>query len=137
VKSVFVDSSGFFALLVHEDQFHEHAYALFQQANTERWRLVTTNVVVIEAYALFLIRSQGGRRDAIRFLDMIAADKYRIERIRKADEERAIALVHAHEDKTYSLCDALSFIVMERLHIREAIAFDRHFRSYGRFTILE
>ena len=136
MKSVFVDSSGFFALLVQEDQFHEHADVLFQQANTERWRLVTTNVVVIEAYALFLIRSQSGRRDAIRFLDMITADKYRIERIRKADEERAIALVHAHEDKTYSLCDALSFIVMERLHIREAIAFDRHFRSYGRFTIL-
>jgi predicted nucleic acid-binding protein len=136
MKSVFVNSSGFFALLVQEDQFHEHARSLFQRANTERWRLVTTNVVVIEAYALFLIRSQGGRRDAIRFLDMIAADKYRIERIRKADEERAIALVHAHEDKTYSLCDALSFIVMERLRIHEAIAFDRHFRSYGRFTIL-
>ena len=136
MKSVFVDSSGFFALLVQEDQFHEHAHALFQQANTERWRLVTTNVVVIEAYALFLIRSHRRRRDAIKFLDMIAADKYRIERIRKADEDRAIALVHAHEDKAYSLCDALSFIVMERLQIREAIAFDRHFRSYGRFTIL-
>ncbi len=67
---------------------------------------------------------------------MLAADKYQIERIRKADEERAIALVHAHEDKTYSLCDALSFIVIERLHIREAITFDRHFRSYGRFTVL-
>ena len=104
--------------------------------NTERWLLVTTNVVVIEAYALFLIRSQHGRRDALKFLDMLAVDKYRIERIRKTDEERAIALVHAHEDKTYSLCDALSFLVMERLPIREAIAFDRHFRSYGRFTIL-
>jgi predicted nucleic acid-binding protein len=113
MKSVFVNSSGFFALLVQEDQFHEHARSLFQRANTERWRLVTTNVVVIEAYALFLIRSQGGRRDAIRFLDMIAADKYRIERIRKADEERAIALVHAHEDKTYWLSD----ISRGRFHI--------------------
>jgi predicted nucleic acid-binding protein len=45
-------------------------------------------------------------------------------------------LVRAHQDKTYSLCDALSFIVMERLRLTEAIAFDRHFRSYGRFTIL-
>lgn len=31
---------------------------------------------------------------------------------------------------------ALSFVVMERLRINEAIAFDRHFREYGRFTIL-
>jgi len=44
--------------------------------------------------------------------------------------------LRAHEDKSYSLCDALSFVVMERLRIREAIAFDQHFRAYGRFTIL-
>jgi predicted nucleic acid-binding protein len=67
---------------------------------------------------------------------MVTSDEYQLERIRKADEERAAALVRAHEDKSYSLCDALSFVVMERLRINEAIAFDRHFREYGRFTIL-
>ena len=59
-----------------------------------------------------------------------------VERVRKRDDEQAIALLGAHEDKSYSLCDALSFVVMERLRIKEAIAFDRHFRAYGRFTIL-
>ena len=48
----------------------------------------------------------------------------------------ACSLVRAHEDKMYSLCDAASFVVMERLGIREAIAFDRHFREYGQFVIL-
>jgi predicted nucleic acid-binding protein len=57
-------------------------------------------------------------------------------RVLKNDEENAIALVRAHEDKPYSFCDALSFVVMERLRIREAIAFDRDFRSYGRFALL-
>lgn len=66
----------------------------------------------------------------------MASDAYHVERIRKADEKRAIALVRGHEDKDYSLCDALSFVVMERLHIAEAIACDRHFRAYGRFTVL-
>jgi predicted nucleic acid-binding protein len=136
VKRVFVDTSGFFALLVEEDQFHQYARLLFQRANAERWRLVTTNVVIIETYALLLVRSHRGRHDALRFLDMIEKDAYQVERIRKTDEARAIALVRAHQDKTYSLCDALSFIVMERLRLTEAIAFDRHFRSYGRFTIL-
>jgi len=70
------------------------------------------------------------------FLDMVGDDAYHVERARKHDEERAIALLRAHEDKSYSLCDALSFVVMERLRIKEAIAFDRHFRAYGRFTIL-
>ena len=67
---------------------------------------------------------------------MVGDDAYRVERVRKGDDERAIALLRAHEDKSYSLCDALSFVVMERLRIRDAIAFDRHFREYGRFTIL-
>jgi predicted nucleic acid-binding protein len=54
-------------------------------------------------------------------------------RVRKRDEERAVALLRSHEDKSYSLCDALSLVVMERLRVTE---FDRHFRAYGRFTIL-
>ena len=136
MRHVFVDSDGFFALLAQEDQFHEHAQALFQRANTGRWRLVTTNAVIMETYTLLLVRSHGGRGNAIRFLDMIAADAYRVERIRGADEERAQVLVHEHKDKAYSLCDALSFVVMERLGIQEATAFGRHFRAYGRFTIL-
>jgi predicted nucleic acid-binding protein len=137
VTRVFVDSGGFFALLAPEDRFHERARALFLRANGERWRLVTTNVVVIETYALLLTRSRGGRQNALNFLDMVTADAYQVERIRRADEERAFALVRAHQDKAYSLCDALSFVVMERLGITEAIAFDRHFRAYGRFTILQ
>lgn len=136
MKRVFVDSGGFFALLAPEDQFHAYAGALFQRANSERWGLVTTNAVVIETHALLLARSRGGRRNALGFLDILANDAYHIERIRKADEERAMALVRGHEDKDYSLCDALSFVVMERLGIAEAIAFDRHFRAYGRFTVL-
>ena len=46
------------------------------------------------------------------------------------------SLLRAHDDKTYSLCDAMSFVVMERLSITDAIAFDRHFAEYGRFALL-
>ena len=136
MKSVFVDSGGFFALLAPEDKLHPRAQALFQRANQDPWLLVTTNAVLFETYALLLARSRGGRDNAIHFLDMIATDAYQVVRIRKADEDQAIALVRAHQDKGYSLCDALSFVVMERLHITEVIAFDRHFQTYGRFTLL-
>lgn len=136
MRRVFVDSGGFFALLQREDRYHARAAALFALADRERWALVTSNAVVIEAYALFLSRSQGGRRDAIQFLDALRHTGCRVEPIRPRDEDRAVALVRAHEDKNYSLCDALSFVVMERLRIKEVIAFDRHFREYGGFTVL-
>ena len=60
MKPVFVDSSGFFAHFVAADAFHEKATSLFRQAKAERWRLVTTNAVVFEAYALFLYRTRNG-----------------------------------------------------------------------------
>jgi predicted nucleic acid-binding protein len=102
----------------------------------ESWRLITTNAVVIETYALLLVRTREGRSKAIEFLDRLDRTTVHVERVHVEDERQAIALVRAHTDKTYSLCDALSFVVMERLRVAEAIAYDRHFREYGHFTIL-
>jgi predicted nucleic acid-binding protein len=136
MRQVFVDTGGFVGLLIAEDVSHGRARDLLGRANAERWQLVTTNAVVFETYSVLLMRSRDRRRGAMTFLDLVAADAYRIERVRPEDEERAVALVREQADKTYSLVDALSFMVMERLGIDEAIAFDRHFRDYGRFRIL-
>lgn len=133
---VFVDTGAFFALLVADDRSHARARALFEQATRERWRLVTTNAVVNETYALLLVRARDGRTRAISFLDGLAGSDVRVERIRAADEARAFELVRRHRDKSYSLCDAQSFVVMERLGLANAISFDRHFRDYGRFAVL-
>jgi len=72
----------------------------------------------------------------LKFLDAVQGDAYDVVRVSRDDEAKAIELIIAHRDKMYSLCDALSFVVMERLRISEAIAFDQDFRSYGRFAVL-
>jgi predicted nucleic acid-binding protein len=136
VKRVFVDSGGFFSLLVRGDSAHEEARRVFEQANAERWTLVTTNTVVVETYALLLNRTRQGRDSAIAFLDHLDRTAFRVERVSEGDEQKAGALVRAHTDKTYSLCDAQSFVVMEGLRIREAIAADEDFRQYGLRTLL-
>jgi uncharacterized protein len=138
LKRVFVDTGGFVALLVAEDRMHERAALLFETASHEHWTLVTTNMVLVETYSVLLARARDGRRSALAFIDAIEAspDGITVERVRLEDEANAIALLRAHTDKSYSLCDALSFVVMERLGIADALAFDRHFREYGRFTVL-
>ena len=136
MKQVFVDSGAFFALQVAQDASHAAAAEVFTRARNERWGLSTTNAVVIETYALLLSRTRTGRAAAISFLDAVDESPLHVERIRPIDERLAVTLLRSHADKTYSLCDALSFVVMERLGISEAVAYDRHFREYGRFLIL-
>lgn len=136
MKLVFVDSGGFFAHLVSEDPVHAHATELFAQAERESWHLVTTNAVVYETHALLTNRAREGREAGLRFLEHLERGLCEIVRVTQADEARAISILREHQDKTYSFCDALSFMVMERLGVTEAMAFDRHFREYGKLTIL-
>jgi hypothetical protein len=70
---VFVDSGGWFAHLVAEDASHAAARDLFGRALRERWSLVTTNVVVIETYALLINRALDGRRIGLEMLDDMGA----------------------------------------------------------------
>ncbi len=136
MRRVLVDTSAFFALAVIEGPNHVRARDLFAEAGQKSWRLITTNAVVFETHALLLNRSRPGREKALEFLDLIGTGALQVVRVNKRDEGVAIAVIRTHADKHYSLCDALSFVVMERLRIRDAISFDQDFRSYGRFSIL-
>ena len=49
----------------------------------------------------------------------------------ESDHERVCGLLAQFEDKDFSYADALSFVLMERLGVRTALAFDAHFRQYG------
>ena len=92
--------------------------------------------VLVETHALLINRAHGARAAALQFLDLVEGGDCEIIRVTEVDERDAIALLRAQADKSYSLCDALSFVVMKRLGIREALAFDRHFRQFG-VTVLE
>jgi predicted nucleic acid-binding protein len=44
---------------------------------------------------------------------------------------RALEVLLARLDKTYSLCDAVSFVLMRERGIMEALTTDRHFEQEG------
>jgi predicted nucleic acid-binding protein len=136
VRRVFVDTSAFFAHLVAEDRHHPQARALFERAARESWTLVTTNAVVSETYTLIRVRAHNGRELAVAFLDDIRDGLCAVERVGPIDEARAMDLLRQYGDKSFSFCDALSFMAMERLGLTDALAFDEDFRSYGKIVVL-
>jgi uncharacterized protein len=133
-KAAFVDTSGFYALLDRTDANHLAAVALFRGLSAAGTRLILTNFIRAEAHALILNRL--GHAVADRFLtDLRGAPRSRLVRITEADEIGALDLIARYRDKDFSLTDATSFVVMERLRIRHAFSFDSDFRQYG-WTIL-
>jgi uncharacterized protein len=131
---IFVDASVFYARIAGDDEHHEEADGFFCNVASPR---LTTTAVVYETHALMLriSRVAASAHAARQFLEEIEAGLARVVHITREDHRRAVALVHEHRDKSYSLCDAVSFVVMERLRIRRAASFDRHFRQFGKFEI--
>jgi uncharacterized protein len=128
-RRVLTDSSAYLALVNRRDRHHLEAIRVAEWLADQRYRLYTTNAMLIESHALIL--SVLGSRVAYRFLQDAMQSSTVIVRVRANDEERAREILFRYEDKAFSYNDAISFAVMERLSIDLAFTFDRDFRQYG------
>jgi predicted nucleic acid-binding protein len=133
LRRVLVDTAAYFALVVPQESNHRFAIAVLEGIQRQRAHLFTTNFVIAETHALLLVRR--GRAIAARVLGEIDNSATTIVRISSGDERRAREIIRRYDDKDFSLTDAASFAVMERLRIPYAFSFDHHFAQYG-FTLL-
>jgi predicted nucleic acid-binding protein len=130
---MFVDTSGFYCLYNRDQKDHKAAIEFYDSAA----RRVTTNYVLAEYIALADARGSS-REDAIDFSERVLDDN-EIELI-WVDENlhrHACQLLVERQDKTYSLCDAVAFVIMRDLDIAEALTTDRHFKQEGFVRLLE
>lgn len=126
-RTVFVDSSAFFAALDRRDARHRDASRCFQQLSNDGRSLLTSNLVIAESHGLMLRKL--GRNIAAAWLEQSADLNVVFED--ETDNEAAREIVFRYDDKDFSYTDALSFVLMERLGIGVAFAFDDDFRQYG------
>jgi len=125
------DSSAVLAVLDEADSNHGTARALLERLAEKPHHAVITNYLLVEAHALLLRRL--GRGVAREWLEKASPP---VLQATARDEERGREIIARHRDKNYSLCDAISFAVMEARAIRRVFTFDRHFRQYGRFEVI-
>lgn len=132
-RRVFVDAAAYLALLDRQDNRHVEAVQVAGLLARTGYRQLTSNIVVIETHALLM--SHLDISVAAGFLRSIDRGGTTIVRARASDEERAKQIIYQYQDKDFSFTDAISFAIMERLHIPYAFTFDRHFAQFG-FTVL-
>lgn len=125
---IFVDTSGFFALLDRDDQFHEAAAKKWEQLFEKRFEMVTTNYIRLESWAL--IQCRLGAEAALVFQDDILP-VCTIHSINEEYFQRSVAQWRIARRKNLSLVDLTSFDCMRHLHIQEALTFDHHFKEQG------
>jgi uncharacterized protein len=127
--TVLWDSSAILAFLDRDDA--NHAAALRTASLLAHTTPVITNYLEAEAHALLLRRL--GRGPARSWL---LEGQLAVVRARPAEEARAKEIVAQFSDKDWSLCDAVSFAVMELRRFAAAFSFDKHFRQFGRFRVI-
>jgi predicted nucleic acid-binding protein len=124
----FVDTSFFVALLDPQDENHTRAVEAFEGFQNLRLndQLLTTNNVVLET--ITVARYEAGHALAVKAGELLYGEKLaRLHRTSAEEEEAAFDYLRKYEDKEYSAVDCLSFVVMEKLGIHEALAFDSDF----------
>ena len=131
MNALFADSSFYIAAVNPHDALHAAAKTFLARFDG---RLITTEFVLLEV-GNWLSRS----RDRAVFVELarrlradpsatVIAANHRL-------FEAGLLLYAQRPDKDWSLTDCISFVVMRRLRLKEALTADRHFEQAG-FKVL-
>jgi predicted nucleic acid-binding protein len=129
---IFVDTGAWFARYVTDDTDHNAAAAWFAKVPD---RLITTDYVIDELLTLLKVRGYPEIAYSVG-APLISGQACVLEYVKPTDIQRAWIEFSTYRDKDWSFTDCPSRVVMQRLNIRTACAFDDHFRQFGNVTVL-
>jgi predicted nucleic acid-binding protein len=132
-REVFLDTSYLIAATNPRDALHARARAAFPALGAVRF--VTTDAVLAE-FLGYTARNVELRRRALQVVDGLREHPAcRIFHFGRTGFEGALRRYRARPDKTYSLVDCHSMVLMEERDITRVLTADDHFRQAG-FTCL-
>lgn len=129
-ERVFVDSSGWLAILSASDRHHASADAALRRLVADRVRLVTSSLLLAETHRLVLHRV--GIVAARAALGRIAESGH-VDLVFPTREHHAGALEWLAKlgDQAITYADATSFAIMRSLRIVRVLGLDRDFATAG------
>jgi len=126
----FLDTSYIIALELKDDQYHQEALEHWQTIARYRPNLVTISYIFDEVITFFSSRQLHSK--AIEIGNRLLYDSsVNFIEVDSRLFGQAYSYFKKHKDKTYSLTDCISFIVMQQLEVSSALTFDKHFLQAG------
>jgi len=127
-ERVFIDTSGFYALMDRSDGNHEQAAGIWASLLEKGLHFCTGNYVIVETLALLQSRLgfEAGDlwyRDVLSLAEILWIDG----RIHNLAYELWLSLGR----RRLSFVDCVSFAVMRHYKIEKVFGFDRHFLEQG------
>jgi predicted nucleic acid-binding protein len=130
---VFADTHYFIALVNHADSAHQRAVE-FSKSNAIR--LITTGWVITELANS--LKSPKNRPLFARIWASVRAEpQIRYIEPSQALLDQGIDLFNQRPDKSWSLVDCISFVVMQSESIADALTGDHHFEQAGFIALLK
>ncbi len=120
------DTSFWVALAAAKDRHHGDATVLW---SAQREPVVVTNHVAGETWTY--LRRRAGHGPAMAALAVFRSARVRLMHVEEKAETEAWKWLARHDEREYSFVDATSFVLMRRLRLREALAFDGDFSAAG------
>ncbi len=130
MATFFADTSFWIAISSKRDQYHSQAVVWQQSLVRTASRIVTTEAVLWEWLnalsdaTMRSIAAEGYRR-------VHADPQIEVGPFQPELSAAAVELYRGRLDKNWSLTDCLSFVVMERHSLIDALTTDRHFEQAG------
>ena|SRR5947209_1323614 len=131
MRSVFLDASYLLAVELANDQNHAVAVEHWNSVEAAGLpELVTTTDIFSEAVTYLNSRRLHAKAVEVGE-DLLHSRSVRLIHVDEELFQKAWRFLIQHQDKTYSLADCASFVLMRELGLLTAFSFDHHFRQAG------
>jgi predicted nucleic acid-binding protein len=127
---VFLDTAYVYALVNTRDYWHAPAVEWQRKLSASRRPLLTTELIIVEiADGLAAVRFRTQAAEILKTLQ--SSSLVKIVPFSSALLTVAFELYEHRLDKDWGLTDCVSFVVMQRHGLREALTVDEHFQQAG------
>jgi uncharacterized protein len=122
-----LDTSGLLCLHHRGQPFFEIGQQFYRAA-----RVRLTHSYILAEFSTLAVSRGVPRSAAIQFIiDLLSDPQIEVVWVAESLHLSALNLLQSRQDKTYSLCDAASFVLMRERNIHDALSTDRHFEQEG------